>query len=239
MKNTIVVIPAYNEEHSVGSIVRDVLKSPMIARCIVVDDGSNDGTALLAKKAGATVLSNPLTIGAGSSIARGLDYALRKRADAVIVMDADGQHDPWYIKNLLHTMSGNTDMVIGSRYLTSTAASTSFPRRVGTRLISLCIRAAFGSVIHDPTSGFRAMNSKTARFLAGLYATPFPEPDTVLALIVNGFVLKEASVIMRQRAFGRSSINTLKAIFLMIYITIRILLIRLSGLIRYGQTVNC
>jgi glycosyltransferase involved in cell wall biosynthesis len=238
MKNTIVVIPAYNEERSVGSIVRDVLKSPVITLCIVVDDGSTDRTAFAAKKAGATVLSNPFTIGAGSSIARGLGYALRKHADVVVVMDADGQHDPCYVNDLLRTMSGNTDMVIGSRYLTLTAASTSFPRRIGTRLISLLIHAAFGAVIHDPTSGFRVMNNKTAEFLKRLYTTPFPEPDTVLALIVKGFVLKETSVIMRKRTFGRSSINTLKAASLMIYIAIRILLLGLSGLIRYRNTVN-
>jgi len=110
------IIPAYNEEHAIGSVV---LKTKQIAsRVIVVDDGSVDDTALIAAAAGASVISHPTNRGKGAALRTGFVAALDFSPGAVVVLDADGQHDPRDIPRVAEpVLEDRADMVIGSRYM--------------------------------------------------------------------------------------------------------------------------
>jgi glycosyltransferase involved in cell wall biosynthesis len=221
VKKIFVITPAYNEEHSVGHIVREVLKNPGITQCVVIDDCSTDQTAEAARKNGARVIQNGKNIGSGASIGIGLKYAAKEKADTVVLMDADGQHDPKYIPKLIKSMDLNTDYVVASRYMLPGEYVTAFPRRLGTKLISGLFRLFYGQVISDPTSGFRAMNKKTFNHLLDHFPTVFSEPETALELIEKGYVFKEIPCQMKPRLYGNSSITSDKAMYFMIYIVIK------------------
>jgi len=237
MKNIVVIIPAYNEERSIGDIVRGALNTPNVTRCVVVNDGSTDHTEEMAHQSGAIVLQNIKNIGVGASVAIGLQYAVKRKADVAVLMDADGQHDPKHIQQLLQ-QAGSADLVIGSRYLSPTRTSTSLPRKIGTKFISFFFWACYGFRLYDTTSGFRVINKRTTAYLAQAYPKTFPEPEVILGLIHKGYSIKEVSVEMKPRKFGQSSISPTKALYLMIYIFSRIIVSRLREFIQRGQTVN-
>jgi glycosyltransferase involved in cell wall biosynthesis len=220
-KNKIVVVtPAYNEERTVGNIVQTVLRNREVARCIVVDDGSNDQTADIAANNGALVIRNTLNVGSGASIAVGLRFAEKENADIVVLMDSDGQHDPKEIKQLVRGVQCGADYVIASRYICSSKSVTSLLRRIGTTSISWWIYLWYGSRIYDPTSGYRALSKKAQHYLVDHYPTRFSEPEVLLDILKKGFVIKEIPSEMKPRVFGKSSISVVKAIGLMIYIFI-------------------
>lgn len=117
-----VIIPAFNEEKNIGKVIKEVKKN--VDCVIVVDDGSSDKTALIAKEKGATVLSHLVNCGQGAAIKTGSDWAAKKGADIIIHFDADGQHSANDIKNLTQPLlQGEADITLGSRFLPRTNPS--------------------------------------------------------------------------------------------------------------------
>ena len=226
---TYAVIPAFNEEHTVGSVVTSVKRTAKVDRVIVVDDGSGDSTARAAKAAGATVLSLPVNSGAARATVIGLRYAISHGANRVVTLDADGQHDPKDIPRLLSELTPGVNMVVGSRYLRPSAHTSSLARRLGTSLISGLIFLRFGRHIADPTSGYRVLDRKIAVWLAKIYPSAFLEPELVSLLLQRRMTIREVAIQMRKRRFGVSSITPLKAVYLMVFITVKILFGRWTG----------
>lgn len=187
-------------------------------RVVVVDDGSVDNTAKAAIKAGALAIFHKANLGCGWAVKSGLTHVLKREPTAVIIIDADGQHDPSYIPILLEAMHNGVDCVIASRYVNSTEHVTSWMRRLGTRLISNLILWRYGTKIADPTSGFRAYSRRAVKFLESRYPTIFPEPETITLLLDRGYTITEIPSQMKPRRHGRSSISTIKAIQLMWHI---------------------
>lgn len=220
---TIVLIPAYNEERSIDAVVRKTKKNRGITECVVVDDCSTDDTAAIAQKAGAHIIRKRRRGGTGDAIKTGLQYVAKHGADRVILMDADGQHDPGYLSTLMKMDGANEDYIIASRYLRPGEQVTVFARRLGTKIIALMFRLLYGQYISDPTSGFRALNKKTMHYLADRFPVTFNEPETALLLIEGGFFIKEIPCQMKPRLYGSSSITSLKATYLMTYIFIKLL----------------
>lgn len=221
------VIPAFNEEHTVGDIVTKVLLNKKIHACIVVDDGSVDNTSQNASKAGAIILKNSTNIGAGPSLKLGVSAAIERDADIIITMDADGQHCPIDLNRILNALSTNIDMVIGSRYVNPTKNSTSYVRIIGTKIISSLICWIYKKRIYDVTSGYRAMNKQTSRFIIRNFPTVFPEPEIILALLDQRFIIREIPIHMKKRQFGKSSINFFMACHLFLYICTKILTVHI------------
>jgi glycosyltransferase involved in cell wall biosynthesis len=217
-RSIIVIIPAYNEEHSVPSVVKQICSLGKNIFPVVIDDGSSDESAIAAQKSGATVVSLHKNMGTGPATRVGLEYARKHKAGLVVLMDADGQHDPRYIPKLLRELDHGADVVIGSRYLQPTPHVTSLPRRLGTKIIALLISVRYRVKITDPTSGFRAMSRRSYTYLAQHYPLTFPEPEVVIALLRQGFALREVSTQMKPRMFGKSSIDPMRALYLMGYI---------------------
>lgn len=150
---SIVVVPAYNESETVGQVVADALEH--VDHVVVVDDGSNDDTADVAEEHGATVIEHVINTGIGGALRTGYRYAIEHGYDVVVQVDADGQHDPRYIPDLLDKIDTH-DMVIGSRYLNDSYKEYSFVRKTGITFFTRAVNVLGGVDITDVTSGFRA-----------------------------------------------------------------------------------
>ena len=112
----LVCIPTYNEERKIKEVVKKAL--PHVDKVVVCDDGSTDDTAVLAKKAGATVISHEKNLGYGAAIATLFDYCRKNNAEIMVTLDGDGQHNPDQIPDLINViLKHNVDVVIGSRSL--------------------------------------------------------------------------------------------------------------------------
>jgi glycosyltransferase involved in cell wall biosynthesis len=154
----VVVIPAYNEERFIGSVVLKVLKHPVTV--IVVDDGSEDDTANVAEAAGAKVVSHSDNMGYGSAITTGLQASKSYNPEAVIVLDADGQHLPAELPNVVcPILTGEADIVLGSRYLDKTSRVPPH-RLIGHWFFNQLIGIGSGVKVSDSQSGYRAFSRK-------------------------------------------------------------------------------
>lgn len=152
------ILPAYNEEVSIGSVVLRTRK--YAERVIVIDDGSSDHTAEVAEMAGAEVIRHPKNRGKGAALKTGFEALNGERV--VITIDTDGQHDPADIPKLVEPiLRGEADMVNGSRYLSGNKKDTPFYRRVGQRVLDAATNLDSGLSVTDSQSGFRAFASGT------------------------------------------------------------------------------
>jgi glycosyltransferase involved in cell wall biosynthesis len=159
-QNITVVLPAYNEEVSIGSIV--LLTSQYADNVIVVDDGSSDRTAEVAGKAGAEVVRHESNRGKGAALKTGFTAAADLGADVIVTMDSDGQHNPAEIPRLVAPiLKGEADMVNGSRYLNGLDKNTPAYRRVGQTILDGVTNLNSGLRITDSQSGFRAFSAST------------------------------------------------------------------------------
>jgi glycosyltransferase involved in cell wall biosynthesis len=154
------VIPAFNEESTIGAVV-DKAKS----HCnlvLVIDDGSNDETAIRAREAGGRVASHITRLGVGAALSTGLSLALRSNADIIVTLDGDGQHDPGDIPSVIAPLlDERADIVIGSRMLKGSSAMPFF-KRIGNEALSIVTSLVCGTKIDDSQSGFRAFSREVA-----------------------------------------------------------------------------
>lgn len=164
----IVILPAYNEEGKIGNTVRKVLADPpkgLVSACLVVDDGSSDGTSLDARNNGATVITKPSNEGVGSAIREGINYAAANGYDIVIVMAGDDQDVPSEIPAVLEPiLSGGYDFVQGSRRL-KVRQTVNMPlfRRITTKVYSVIFKLLTGFPCTDGTNGFRAFKTAISK----------------------------------------------------------------------------
>jgi hypothetical protein len=221
----IIIIPAYNEENNISSVIENVAQEVPFADILVINDGSSDHTSTLVKKKNIPLIDLPYNMGIGTAVQTGYKYAARKGYEIAIQVDGDGQHDARFLRNLIEPiLSDEAQIVIGSRYINRTGFQSTFWRRLGIRYLSWLIGLISGQKITDPTSGFRAVNKEVIAFLARKYPPDYPEPESVAMLSRKGFKIKEIAVEMKDRASGSSSINPLSAIYYMIKVSLAIMI---------------
>lgn len=151
-------IPAYNEEKEIGSLVQKSLQYS--DKVMVVDDGSSDRTAQIAKENGAIVISHKNNEGYGASVITLFDMARKENADILVIIDGDGQHDPEQIPLLVNTLQeNNVDVVIGSRFLDTTSQTPGYRKR-GIKIITSAANFGTDFKVTDAQSGFRAYSKK-------------------------------------------------------------------------------
>lgn len=156
----VAVLPAYNEEISIGSIV--LLTNTFVDNVIVIDDGSSDRTADIARSAGAEVILHGVNRGKGGALKTGFAAAANLGADIIVTMDTDGQHNPADIPKLVvPIIEGSADVVNGSRYLNGVENNTPFYRRIGQTILDRFTNLNSGLKITDTQSGFRAFTNST------------------------------------------------------------------------------
>lgn len=196
-----VIIPAYNEASSIGRLIEELKKIIDDAdEILVVDDGSIDDTASIARENGAMVISHPYNIGNGAAVKSGMRVA---RGDILITMDADDQHAPEDIPGLLEHIE-IYDMVVGARRGRQGA------RGIANRLYNLLASYVTGIKVEDLTSGFRAIRADVAKRYTYLFPNGFSYPTTItMALMKSGHSVKYVPIKTRKRV-GKSKIKPIK-----------------------------
>jgi glycosyltransferase involved in cell wall biosynthesis len=212
-----VIVPAYNEEYSIGDVVESIKALGEGYDPVVINDNSSDKTFEMAVKAGATVIRLPSNLGIGGAVQTGYKYAFMNNYDACVQVDGDGQHPEYLIPGLInHLFNDGYDIVIGSRFVESTNYDISLMRGIGIRIISAFIRATTGMTVKDPTSGFRAINRKVMEFFSVQYPQDYPEPESLVFAHKCRFKVLEVPAKMRNRMFGTSSITPSLAVYYMV-----------------------
>ena len=159
----LVIVPAYNEERFIGSVILKIKQHPVDV--LVIDDGSTDRTADIARAAGALVHRHPVNLGKGAALNSGFQQARQHQPDAVAVLDADGQHLPEELPRILAPiLTGQADICIGSRYIDDTS-NTPGARRFGHKLINLATSVPSGIYVSDSQSGFRAFSARAIELI--------------------------------------------------------------------------
>ncbi len=210
----LIITPAWNESETIAGVVAEVLRSRPDAVMLVVDDGSEDDTAELARGAGALVASLPVNLGVGGAVGTGYRFASRCRAQRVVVLDADGQHPPAGIDALLAALDDGADLAVGDRFHDGTY-DVHGARRLAVRLLAKQVSAAVGSPINDVTSGFRAAGPQAI----ALFANDFPTQylgDTIEATMIaarSGLDVRGVAVTMRTRQGGEASHRGMRSAF--------------------------
>ncbi|WP_169581690.1 MULTISPECIES: glycosyltransferase family 2 protein [Microbacterium] len=208
----LVVVPALNEQQSVGIVVRDIRAAVPEAECLVVDDGSSDATASIAREAGATVLELPFNLGVGGAMRAGFRYARDRGHTVVVQVDADGQHDVRYLPALIAGLAEH-DIVIGARFAGVGDYSARGPRRWAMRLLAWAVSRVARHRLSDVTSGFKATGPAAVRLFAHTYPAEYLG-DTVEALVIAaraGLRITQVPVAMRARQAGEPSHNAARA----------------------------
>ena len=224
----LVVIPAYCEERNIGSVVRSI-RNLFHHDILVVNDGSTDNTGEAARKAGATVLDLPCNLGIGGAVQTSYMYAIAHGYDAIVRLDADGQHEPADIERLLEPLRDETaDAVIGSRFLGETIYRTSFFRFIGIRFFRVLVNLFTGCKFTDPTSGFFAINRHLMQFYSAQYPSDYPEVDSYILMHRLNIRAVEVPVRMYEREEGKSSITPIRAIYYMVKVTLSFLINRIG-----------
>lgn len=212
--SVLVVIPALNEQDSVADVVRDVCAAVPTARCLVIDDGSSDGTRHVAALAGAQVLVLPFNLGVGGAMRAGFRYARDHGFDIVVQVDADGQHDPRAIGPLVRLLTdADADIVIGARFAGVGDYGVRGPRRWAMRVLAAVISRVARAPLTDVTSGFKAAGPRAVQLFARTYPAEYLG-DTIEALVIGaraGLTIRQLPVAMRPRQGGEPSHRPLKA----------------------------
>ena len=205
---TLVIVPAYNEEAALPATLTELRRVQGSLSVVVVDDGSADATARVARDCGATVLSLPFNLGVGSAVRTGLRYAVEHGYERAVVFDADGQHDAGAITELLAALDRGADVALASRFGSgSDAYPVSRLRRSAMRFLARIVHHLTGQTFTDPTSGFRAFDAPAIRLLARAYPVEYLA-DTVEVLIIvsaAGLRIEEVPTSMRLRTAGQPS----------------------------------
>jgi len=216
VSEVLVVVPAFNEVKSIGQVVNQVVTFGF--QTLVVDDGSIDQTADIARQHGAHVVSLPLNSGVGGALRCGFRYAVENGFAAVIQCDADGQHLPNHLSDLVDAANRtNAHMMIGSRFGSeNTTHNPTLLRRFAMSVLSKVAQHATKHKITDSTSGFRLIRQP----LLGELAVQLPAyylGDTFETVVVAGragYHIEEIGVAMAPREFGNSSSGDVRSILL-------------------------
>jgi glycosyltransferase involved in cell wall biosynthesis len=222
------IVPAYNEAGAISSTIAELRAHAPEWDVLVVDDGSTDETARLARTAGARVLRMPFNLGIGGAVQSGYQYALEHGYQVAVQVDGDGQHDPRYLPILLDHLRDDPDlnMVTGSRFLDPEDAHgyrSSASRRVGIRLFAGILSRIVGRPITDPTSGLRMTDRRGIELFARDYPHDYPEVEALVLSHAHQLQGDELPVRMRARLTGRSSIGSTQSVYYMMNVTLAVL----------------
>ena len=224
MPGTLVFIPAWNEEKSLPGVLAEAQEALPEADLLVVDDGSTDATAAVAREGRADVVSFGENRGLRAGIAEGYRQALDRGYDFCGRLDADGQHPAGELARMLELVrAGECDVAVGSRFLPDSARDGErykpAPQRVfGTSLLRLLMRLRLGQPISDGTSGMYAVNHSALALLADPYVCEAPEVEALVRITDAKLRLLEVPVHMRQREHGESSFRGKRAVELVVTI---------------------
>ena len=218
----LVFCPAWNEEASLPAVLEEVRRELPEADILVVDDGSTDGTAEVARRAGAEVLSFGENRGLREAVAAGFRHARERGYRLCGRLDADGQHPAVELRRLLEIVrAGECDVAVGSRFVSGDGYAPyryrpSPARAFGTAVLRRAMAVRLGQPFADATSGLYAVGERALPHLAEPYVSGAPEVEALLRVRRAGLVLREVPVTMRERGGGESKLRGAKAVKLVL-----------------------
>ncbi len=220
---TLLIIPAYNEQENIVSLVEQLDRDFPQYDYVVINDGSRDDTAEICHSHGYNLVNQPVNLGLAGAFRTGMKYALRHGYDAAVQLDGDGQHKPEYIADMEDKIARGYDIVVGSRFVGSKKPLNL--RMFGSNLIQFFVRLTTGFNLTDPTSGMRMFGPRMIRILAR-EINYGPEPDTIAHLIRSGAKTCEIPVTMNERTAGKSYLTLTRAAQYMATICISIVFVQ-------------
>lgn len=212
-----VIIPAYNEEQSIGLLLEELRATVPDTLVIVANDGSADRTAEVAREAGSIVLDLPCNLGVGGAVQAAMRHAWNLGCRTVVRLDGDGQHPPALVPVLLEEQRRTgADLVIGSRFLNPSpdaVRSSSHFREGGNRILARFLSLICRCRITDPTSGLWCVHGELLQYFAHDYPCEYPEPEAIALCRRQGYDIAEVPVAIRPRMHGKSSIRFLGTLY--------------------------
>jgi glycosyltransferase involved in cell wall biosynthesis len=210
----LVILPAWNEEEALPGVLDELHAALPDADFLVVNDGSTDSTASVARRGSTMVLDLPVNLGVGGAMRAGFKFAFREGYDVAVQVDADGQHDPADVRQLVSVlMAENADVVIGARFAGQGSYEVRGPRKWAMAVLSFVLSRIAATRLTDTTSGFRASNKRAIELFAAEYPAEYLG-DTVESLVIAcraGLRVRQVGVEMRPRSGGTPSHSPVKA----------------------------
>lgn len=206
------MLPAFNEEDSVAKVVHEVKQKLPGAGCLVVDDGSSDDTFKRALEAGATVARLPFNLGVGAAMRVGFRYAVESGFSNVVQIDADGQHDPASVPEMLRNLR-DVDIVIAARFAGAGDYEARGLRRLAMRVLAITLSRVTRASLTDATSGFRASGPRAVALFAENYPAEYLG-DTIESLVIasrSNLTVRQVPTVMRRRSTGVPSHNPIRS----------------------------
>jgi glycosyltransferase involved in cell wall biosynthesis len=220
------IVPAFNEARNLPRLAEALRAQGSSVEVCLVDDGSTDETAEVARALGWTVLRLPMNLGIGGAVHAGYLWALERGHDVAVQIDGDGQHDPAFLDALAAPVrEGRADVVIGSRFLSEGGFRSTRLRRAGIRYLSWFLRLRCGARVTDPTSGFRAAGRRAIELFARYYPSDYPEPEAIALARRAGLRIAEVPVRMNEREHGRSSITALRSLYYLVKVSLALVIL--------------
>ncbi len=227
-KKLLIIIPAYNEAQNILGVLNEIERTGVkqFADVLVINDASSDNTNLLVKKRNYALVTHIYNLGYGSALQLGYKYAVRRRYQFVVQMDADGQHDVCNISELYRELqmpdeSGRLpDIVLGSRFVKGAAPfPVSRAKKAAFALFRTMIRMVTGKKIMDPTTGLQGLSWPAFLYYSKYnhFDEKYPDANMIMQMLLLGFQIREIPAVMHARTSGRSMHSGLKPICYMLH----------------------
>ncbi len=206
----LILIPAHNEEKNIATVLKDIYDRYGDVNVLVIDDGSTDSTADIAKSCGAMVVSHVYNMGYGVSLQTGYKYAVIHGYDYIIQIDADGQHDVCNIENIYNELvrdGGKYDVVLGSRFLADdNSLKEGIAKRIAIGFFDMAIKLVTRKKFTDPTSGLQGLSRRafTEYSLYDNFDSDYPDANIITKMLLDGYKFKEVPAVMHPRMYGVS-----------------------------------
>lgn len=207
MKDTLIVIPAFNEEKGIGQVLESLQRFDDRVDVLVVNDGSRDRTYDILNHQAERFVSHPINLGYGAALQTAYKYASTRDYKYVVQFDADGQHHLEDLRALIAEMrKGTDDIVIGSRVLGDPDYSPGLRKRIAFLWFRSIIRILSGKKVTDPTSGLKGLSRRVFSYYAYSLSFPidYPDADTIIHMLYQGFTLREIPIRSLERRAGIS-----------------------------------
>lgn len=219
------VIPAYNEEEAIASVIHEINsvsgRDGLEIIPVIINDCSKDRTAEIIDREACVPIHLPVNLGIGGAVQTGFRYAAENGFDFAIQVDGDGQHPAEEIPGMVKAaLDRGFDVTIGSRFIQKEGFQSSFMRRTGINYFRRLNKMLTGITIYDTTSGFRLLNRKALAIVNEYYPDEYPEPEAIVLYARNKLQVGEFPVQMRERQGGVSSINSFRAVYYMWKVTL-------------------
>lgn len=227
LNQLLLVVPAFNEESSLGRLLAEIRSALPKVQVLVVNDGSKDRTVEVARSFGVMVLDLPHHMGVGGTVQAGFQFAIRNGFGYVLRLDGDGQHPPAEASKLIAKMADSgADLVVGSRFGGTKECVSSRFRYAGIRTLAFFLSLICRARVSDPTSGFWLVSRPLLDYFAFYYPTDYPEPEALALLRRQGYAFAEVPVLFRERRAGQSSIGFVDALYYMVKVGLALLVDR-------------